>query len=549
MERRILARWNILLHVKIRHGDCFEKNDVSEINGCIKGGGMVFIFMKLFKASSIITVLICFSSVNAADQIHFGSTGNPLNGLTVTWHSTNTNDSIKWGYTSGYEQGEFSGVRRTNYSGFLYDYAFPALQPSAILHYSLYDGSWGPEKTFKTSIDTSSTSFTFIASGDCQMNNYDLGIWKTNWQTCANAVGAEEADFNIQLGDHVSQLTAWGVSEWDSLFRYGINLFENKLIYHTIGNHDNTWDEYEQHLSGAALRICNLFVHPNNDNDFWYSFEFGNTAIICLNSQYPDSLAQYEWLLQTLQNANNTGKTWKAVFFHRPFFTQYRSASNNMDPYFGTWWKAFDDYGVDIVLNGHKHNYEVMKPVNMNMNTAAPVAEYGSGPDQGRLEIVSGNMGSENAPTPVAARPNSTFWYNDRSAYCLNYCKFQVNGNTMRISAVHPSGFLIDSFSLHKDISAAQRNMKASHPVAIDAFPDPFNASLTIHLQLPVAVKSKIEAHIFNIRGTLVDKLSADRAELSHGIPWNAGHLKSGVYVIRIKAGNNTFVKRVSLIK
>ncbi|MCU0473025.1 MAG: hypothetical protein MUC93_06620 [Bacteroidales bacterium] len=38
-------------------------------------------------------------------HIHWGSTGNPKNGLTVSWQSTGTDDQIKWGYTASYEQG------------------------------------------------------------------------------------------------------------------------------------------------------------------------------------------------------------------------------------------------------------------------------------------------------------------------------------------------------------------------------------------------------------------------------------------------------------
>ena len=44
------------------------------------------------------------------DHIHWGSTGDPLNGLTITWHASSlssTGDQFKWGYTAAYEQGSF----------------------------------------------------------------------------------------------------------------------------------------------------------------------------------------------------------------------------------------------------------------------------------------------------------------------------------------------------------------------------------------------------------------------------------------------------------
>jgi hypothetical protein len=43
---------------------------------------------------------------------------------------------------------------------------------------------------------------------------------------------------------------------------------------------------------------------------------------------------------------------WKIIFFHKPFYT-IGTHYGEMDTYFDTWLKAFDDYGVDFVVNGH----------------------------------------------------------------------------------------------------------------------------------------------------------------------------------------------------
>lgn len=42
-------------------------------------------------------------------QIRFGSTGDPLNGLTLTWKGSGTADKISWGYTTVHEKGVFPG--------------------------------------------------------------------------------------------------------------------------------------------------------------------------------------------------------------------------------------------------------------------------------------------------------------------------------------------------------------------------------------------------------------------------------------------------------
>ncbi len=109
--------------------------------------------MKKICLLSIVVFFIPYLS--AQDHVHWGSTGDPLNGLAVTWHSTGASDKIKWGYTIAYEQGTFPGVRRSDYSGNLYDYTFPAVNASSTIHYSLTkDSIWTLDKTFQTSVSS-----------------------------------------------------------------------------------------------------------------------------------------------------------------------------------------------------------------------------------------------------------------------------------------------------------------------------------------------------------------------------------------------------------
>ena len=54
-------------------------------------------------------------NISFPSNIHWGTTGNTLNGLTITWDNQTTNDSLRWGYTTNYEKGTFPGIRRNNY--------------------------------------------------------------------------------------------------------------------------------------------------------------------------------------------------------------------------------------------------------------------------------------------------------------------------------------------------------------------------------------------------------------------------------------------------
>src|SRR5688572_13324983 len=101
-----------------------------------------FLLALLF-ASSIVSIKA------AINQIRWGSSGDPLNGLTITWSNTGAADSIKWGYTSAYEKGSFSGIKRNGYTSgtSFFKHTFPSpITPSSTIYYSLYDSGtkgWG----------------------------------------------------------------------------------------------------------------------------------------------------------------------------------------------------------------------------------------------------------------------------------------------------------------------------------------------------------------------------------------------------------------------
>jgi N-acetylneuraminic acid mutarotase len=82
-------------------------------------------------------------------------------------------------------------------------------------------------------------------------------------------------------------------------------------------------------------------------------------------------------------------------------------------------------------------------------------------------------------------------------------------------------------------------------------YPNPVNPSTTISYALPYDSKVKVE--IFNVLGQRVDVIvSGVESAGLHSTLWNAGHLTSGVYIIRINAtpvnGNANFTKSIKMI-
>ena len=380
----------------------------------------------------IVIVLLVFvtlkSNAQGVKHIRFGSADTPLSGLTITWRSPGTLDLIQWGYTTAYEKGQFSGSIRTNYTENQFDYLFPSpVTANAMIYYKIYDSQsslWTSQKSFKTSSDPSSNKFNFTALGDSR-------TYYSDWQRIGNCAAATSSDFVLFAGDLIDDGSI--SSYYDTWFDYGANFLSKKLFYYTIGNHENTAS-----VQGLA-NYMGLFTMPGNKE--YYSFIHGNALFLVLNSEKPGNAAQLSWLQSTL--AANSDKTWKFVLFHKPFFTSPEHVGE-MDGYFSTLWKAFDDYGVDLIFNGHTHNYQRSKPINRNISTTSPVADYGSNPGQGRCEVVTGAAG---APLAGLSVPS---WWLETTKSELNYCDIAIDGTTLTFRAFSSSQIVLDQFQIVK---------------------------------------------------------------------------------------------------
>jgi calcineurin-like phosphoesterase family protein len=141
----------------------------------------------------------------------------------------------------------------------------------------------------------------------------------------------------------------------------------------------------------------------------YYSYDIGEWHIIALNSELKDTpqfkamRGQRNWLRDDL--ANNQRRCTLA-YWHRPVFSSgHHGTQTNLhplgfDPTMVEVWRMLDEAGVDVVVNGHDHNYERFDPQNANQN-----------PDpNGMVEFVVGT-GGENLDrddeVPVHQRRNS----------------------------------------------------------------------------------------------------------------------------------------------
>ena len=98
----------------------------------------------------------------------------------------------------------------------------------------------------------------------------------------------------------------------------------------------------------------------------YYSYELGQWHIVALNSNCEEvgctaSSPQVKWLEADLAK---DAKTCTLAYFHYPLFSsgEYRPGIHEVKPL----WEDLYDADVDVVLNGHDHNYQRFAPQDPN---------------------------------------------------------------------------------------------------------------------------------------------------------------------------------------
>jgi hypothetical protein len=211
------------------------------------------------------------------------------------------------------------------------------LAPYTFYHYRVGSGGvpLSEDATFRTAAGPDQTEFAFAAFGDTRMQH-------PFHRMVVERIVAAEPDFALHTGD----LVTYGheADEWKTFLEIERALMARVPLFPALGNHEGNDPQY-----------FDLFYLPGNER--WYAFDYGNARFVCLQvdgfADFGPGSEQHGWLEQTLA-AN--AQPWLFVYFHIP-------------PYSSVWDELEDDvrralpplferYGVDMVFNGHKHNYE-----------------------------------------------------------------------------------------------------------------------------------------------------------------------------------------------
>ena len=278
----------------------------------------------------------------------------------------------------------------------------------------------------------SNVPFTFIAMGD-------FGNGSPGQRQLSDQLRRDSFQFILTVGDN-SQGDGTYLQYDETVFQIYQDIFGKVGLFTAMGNHDYPTDNGAPYLS--------LFDPPQNalrDQDMgrYYSFDYGNAHFVVVDSNLPldvdDVIADddmFDWLRHDL---SQTAQPWKIVSCHHP---PYNTGDHGSDKRVrAKLIPIFEEFGIDLVLSGHQHNYQRSKPLRGGQVTTL---EQG-----GIVYIISG------AGAAAKHAVGDVDWLAASVGSVTHglYNRITVSGDHLRIEAIDHEGQIQDACTLVKSAS------------------------------------------------------------------------------------------------
>lgn len=309
------------------------------------------------------------------------------------------------------------------------------LKPGTTYTYRVGSGevnSWSSPAQFTTaadeetaSIEDQSPNFTFLNLTDSQgVTEQDFKLWGS---TLKQAFGLyPDARFVIHNGDFTEN--ADDADSWRYLFEQALPWAASIPLMPVVGNNDVLKKE-------GSLPLAARFDLPDNGADGVagnYSFDYGTVHVAVLNTEEEIS-AQTKWLDADLAA---TKQPWLIVAIHRPLYggSTYKKIKE--------WGEVIDRYKVDLVLQGHNHEYSRSYPLRDGKVTGAtdkPVSDHA-----GTVYVVTNTSGPKFNEKKEDQFYHAVHFQNSMQMFAA----IQVEGNTLTYTAYTSDGEQVDTFKV-----------------------------------------------------------------------------------------------------
>jgi len=334
-----------------------------------------------------------------------------------------------------------------------------------------YEGyeHWTERDTFDVEVEASGTGMTGTIM-EPDGNPESLEATSEDASPSSSAYPAGTWDYNVDNGEYVGTLRIERGSPSYSATLVSEDGTEYPLQNVSVDGNTLTGaflmeveKESEEKLS---IHWRPQFTLPTNGpkglEETVYYLDHQGMRIIGLNSEAArnddDVLArQTEWLRATLEDARQDDEIhWIVATFHHPMFSSGEGRTN--ERLRKEWRPIFDEYNVDLVMQGHDHTYARGQTKNLTqgvnarspeggtvyVNSVSGAKMYEIKPDRwGKIEGIDMERGGENTQL---------------------YQVIRVERDTMRYRSYTATGTLYDAFDLVKQ--PGKPNEMIEHDVA-----------------------------------------------------------------------------------
>ncbi|MCI0746909.1 MAG: metallophosphoesterase family protein [Verrucomicrobia subdivision 3 bacterium] len=176
--------------------------------------------------------------------------------------------------------------------------------------------------------------------------------------------GARHTDLWLMLGDN-AYLTGADSEYQGAVFDTYPEMLRKSVLWPTLGNHDTAQDPVTAddipYFLNFSLPTAGEAGGVPSGTEKYYSFNYGNIHLICLDSMSSDRSSNGTMCAWLRADLAATPSEWIFAFWHHP---PYSKGSHDSDAEFEliemrqNVLPILEASGVDLVLCGHSHSYE-----------------------------------------------------------------------------------------------------------------------------------------------------------------------------------------------
>jgi hypothetical protein len=193
----------------------------------------------------------------------------------------------------------------------------------------------------------------------------------------------------------------------------------------------------------------------------FYSFNYQNVHFVVISTEltFTAGSEQYNFVNNDLSTAAaDPNIDWIVVYYHKLAYTSPSVVHSGSATLRDTYHPLFDKYGVDLVLQGHNHNYQRSYPIRYNSNSpSSPIITDTStnnyNDPQGQIYATVGTGGISRYGLSGKA---SYIVYQQSSYYGFLNIDIIEGGTTLAAKFYSNDGIVRDQFSIAKSIATSK---------------------------------------------------------------------------------------------